>query len=76
MAIRSVHCPVLGAHVTQITDLEGAVTRVICAKYDDSDRRCRLKKVARESGPLGQLLARISEDALDTRSTRCVLIAT
>jgi hypothetical protein len=27
MAIRSIHCPVLGAHVTQVTDLEGAVTR-------------------------------------------------
>jgi hypothetical protein len=74
MAIRSVHCPVLGAHVTQVTDLEGAVTRVICAEYEDWDGGCRLKKSARESGPLGQLLERVSENALDTRSTRCVLI--
>ena len=75
MAIRSVHCPVLGAHVTQVTDLEGAVTRVICAEYDDSDGRCRLKKSAGESGPLGQLLERVAEDALDTRTTRCVMLA-
>ena len=76
MAIRSVHCPVLGAHVTQVTDLEGAVERIICTEYDASDGSCRLKTSAREAGPLGQLLERMSEDALDTRSTRCVLQTT
>ena len=74
MAIRSVHCPVLGAHVTQVTDLEGAVTRIICTEYDASDSTCRLKKSARGSGPLGQLLERVSEETLDTRSPSCVLI--
>ena len=75
MAIRSVHCSVLGAHVTQVTDLEGAVTRIICTEYNASDGTCRLKKSVGESGPLGQLLDRMSEDALDTRGTRCVLLA-
>ena len=76
MAIRSVHCPVLGAHVTQVTDLEGAVTRIICTEYEASGGTCRLKTSAREAGPLGQLLERVSEDTLDTRSLRCVLLTT
>jgi hypothetical protein len=76
MAIRSVHCPVLGAHVTQVTDLEGAVTRIICTEYEASDGTCRLKTSAREGGPLGQLLERVSENTLDTRSPRCVLLTT
>jgi hypothetical protein len=66
----------LGAHVTQVTDLEGAVTCIICTEYDPSDGSCRLKTSAREAGPLGQLLERMSEDALDTRSTMCVLQTT
>ena len=74
MAIRSVRCPVLGAHVTQVTDLEGVVTRIICTEYDGANGMCRLKKSAREGGPLGQLLERVSEDALETRSARCVLL--
>jgi hypothetical protein len=74
MAIRSVYCPVLGAHVTRVTDLEGVVTRVICGEYDHLDGKCRLKRSAGEGGPLGQLLERVSEDALGTRSTFCVLL--
>jgi hypothetical protein len=73
MAIQSVRCRVLRAHVTRITDLEGAVTRVICAEYKESDGTCRLKRYASESGPLGQLLERTFEDSLDTRDLRCVL---
>jgi hypothetical protein len=30
MAMNSIRCPVLGARVTQVTDLEGIVTRIIC----------------------------------------------
>jgi len=74
MAIRSIRCPVLGRHVTEITDLEGAVTRVICAEYHDSDGACGLKASVQGSGPLGQLLERTSEDSLHTRSVRCVLL--
>ena len=34
MPIESIHCHVLGAHVTRITGLEGEVVRIICAEYD------------------------------------------
>lgn len=72
MAMNSIRCPVLGARITQVTDLEGVVTRVICPEYD-SDGTCRLKKSVREGGPLAQLLERVSEETLDTRSTLCLL---
>ena len=76
MAMTSIRCPVLGAHVTRVTDLEGTVTRIICAEYEESTGTCRLKKTALEGGPLGQLLERMSEETLDTRSTLCMLRAT
>jgi hypothetical protein len=60
MAMTSIRCPVLGAHVTCVTDLEGSVTT----------------PAAFEGGPLAQLLERMSEDTLNTRSTLCVLRAT
>jgi hypothetical protein len=76
MAMTSIRCPVLGAHVTCVADLEGSVTRIICAEYDESTGNCRLKKSALEGGPLAQLLERMAEDTLDTRSPLCVLRAT
>jgi hypothetical protein len=76
MAMTSIRCPVLGAHVTRVTDLEGNVTRIICAEYEESTGICRLKKTALEGGPLAQLLERMSEDTPNTRSTLCVLRAT
>ena len=76
MAMTSIRCPVLGAHVTCVTDLEGSVTRIICAEYNQTTGNCRLKKTALEGGPLAQLLERMSEDTLDTRSALCVLRAT
>ncbi len=72
MAIESIRCPVLGAHVTRVTDLEGSVSRVICAEYE-APGTCRLKRTAREGGPLTQLLERAAEDTLDSRDNRCVL---
>ena len=39
MPIESIHCHVLGAHVTRITGLEGEVVRLICAEYDEPHRR-------------------------------------
>jgi hypothetical protein len=75
MAMNAVRCPVLGAHVTLVTDLEGTVTRVICTEYDASDGTCQLKKSTREGGPLSQLLERVSEDTLGTHSTLCALRA-
>lgn len=76
MAMTSVRCSVLGAHVTCVTDFEGSVTRIICAEYDESTGSCRLKKAALAGGPLTQLLERISEGTLNTRSTLCMLRAT
>ena len=75
MAMISILCPVLDAHVTHVTDLEGNTTRIICTEYDPSNGNCRLKKSTREGGPLAQLLERMSGDTLDTRSTLCVLRA-
>ena len=72
MAMNSIRCPVLGAHITQVTDLGGMVTRIICHEYEP-DGTCRLKKSVRQGGPLAQLLDRVSEDTLDTRSTLCLL---
>ena len=51
------------------------MTRIVCTDYDASDGTCRLKKSAGAGGPLAQSLERISEDALGTRSIRCVLLA-
>ena len=75
MAFTSVRCPVLGAHVVCVTDLEGSITKIICAEYDEPTASCRLKKTALDGGPLAQLLERMSEDTLNTRSTRCALHA-
>jgi hypothetical protein len=50
MAIESIHCHVLGAHVTRITGLEGDVVRIICAEYDEPTGGCRLKKAGRQGG--------------------------
>ena len=73
MAITSVRCPVLGASVTRVTDLEDEVTAIICPEYEEPIGICRLKKNALEGGPLSQLLERVSEDRLETRTTRCNL---
>jgi len=73
MGINLVRCPVLGANITRVTDLEGETTKIICAEYDEPTRTCRLKAGAFQGGMLSQLLERVAEDTLDTRNTRCVL---
>ena len=73
MAIESVRCPVLSAHVTRVTNLEGELVRIICAEYEEHAGTCRLKKSARQGGPLSQLLERVSEKALASKSVRCDL---
>ena len=75
MVMTSIRCPVLHAHVTRVTDFEGAVTKIICAEYEDPAGHCRLKKAALEGGPLARLLERASEDMLKARSTLCDLRA-
>jgi hypothetical protein len=73
MPIHWVRCPVLGAHVTRVTNLEGETTRVICAEYDERTGLCRVKSNTAGGGPLSQLLERVSREALDTKSPVCVL---
>ena len=73
MAITSVHCPVLGANVTCVTDLEGSVTHIVCAEYDEPMDVCRVKRATLAGGPLSQLLERAAEGRLAVHGTRCDL---
>jgi len=73
MAITTIHCQVLGATVTRITDLEGAVSRVICPEYQESTGLCRLLSNADKDGPLSRLLERVADGGLGRRSPRCDL---
>ena len=74
MAVTAIRCPVLGAEVGRVTDLEGRVLQIICDEYEQ-DGTCRLKTSARRGGPLSQLLERVSEHTLDTPGTVCSLLA-
>jgi len=74
MGMTSIRCPVLGAEVSRVMDLEGNVLRVICEEYGE-DGTCRLKTSALQGGPLTQLLERVSEHTLDARGTACSLRA-
>jgi len=74
MGTTSIHCPVLGAAVACVSDLEGHVSRVICSEYEEPGL-CRLKKQVSRGGPLSQLLDRVAENSLQTRSTVCVMLA-
>ena len=73
MPATSVRCPVLGAHVTRVTDFEGVPVRIICAEYEQAGGMCRLKSNALDGGPLSRLLERVQENTLGSRSTRCDL---
>jgi hypothetical protein len=77
MGISSVKCPVLGANVTRVSDLEGEMTQIICAEYDEPTGICRLKKSTAQGGMLSQLLERVSEseEMLTTKNMRCDLCA-
>jgi hypothetical protein len=74
MAIQSFFCHVSHGHVTAVTDLEGAITRLICPEYQALTGTCRLRASALGGGALSQLLERVDEDTLDQRSTRCELL--
>ena len=80
MAVTLTWCPVLGAHIPRVTDVEGKPGRIVCVECEEPSGTCSLKKVALraalEGGPLAQRLERMSEDALNTRSTLCLLRAT
>jgi hypothetical protein len=71
MTLKQMHCPILQAQVTVVTDLEGAVDRVICPQYVESVGGCRLKSQCAVGGPLSRLLERVSENTLASRGDRC-----
>jgi hypothetical protein len=73
MPMTTVHCHVLGAHVTCLTDLEGAVTRVICPAFEPATGLCRFRRESLCGGPLSQLMERVAEDTLAVRDSRCTL---
>jgi hypothetical protein len=71
MALTAVRCAVLGAMVTRITDRDGHPTSVVCAEYEEPSGICRLKRAARERGPLAPFLDRAAEEAPDAGSIAC-----
>lgn len=71
MPIETSRCHVLGATITRITDMEGAVTRVICPQYEEPSGICRLRSDAQKGGPLSRLLERVEEEALTDHGVRC-----
>ena len=72
MAIQSVHCAVLGSHVTRVTDLEGQTTKIMCPELEPSGV-CRLKRESQQGGPLSRLLERVSEGTLQSKDLKCIL---
>jgi hypothetical protein len=61
-----------------VTD-EGTLAWIVCIECEEPSGTCSVKKVALtaalERGSLTQRCERMSEDALNTRSTLCVLRA-
>ncbi len=73
MNLKMVHCPTIQASVSVVTDLEGAVSRIICPEYLDATGGCRLKMERTSGGPLSRLLERVSDHTLGTHFRRCEL---
>ena len=74
MSITTVRCPINDTVVSRIVDFEGGVARVICPSFDSATGECRAKRRALEGGRLSQLLERVAEQTLATRSVRCVML--
>jgi hypothetical protein len=66
-------CSVLQTHVTCLTDLEGAVVRVICYQYDKATGNCRMKPGPADCGPLTKLLTRHAEHGLAEAGRACTI---
>ena len=71
MALTSRFCPVLGARVTVVTDLEANVMEVICRDHERESDACRLKTRASSGGRLSELLVRAAQGRFTDRTTRC-----
>lgn len=73
MTMRTIRCHVLGANVVRVSDMEGAVSHVICHAFEPSTGLCRLRRDALSGGPLSQLMERVAEETLAERGGRCVV---
>ena len=71
--LEHVWCPVISAHVSRLTNLEGDVTSVICSDFDKATGLCRRRSAVLQGGPIAQLLERVAEDTLGDVGTRCLL---
>jgi hypothetical protein len=67
----SVHCHVLGARVSLVTNFEGEITTIICPEFESATGGCRIRRLATEGGPLSEFLERVAEDGPPIRTTRC-----
>ena len=74
MSLETIWCPVSGARVGIITNMEGAVTSVICQDYDAEARICGRRATAMEGGPLAQFLDRVAQQTLADATTRCIIV--
>jgi hypothetical protein len=72
MSLENVWCPVIAAHISRVTNLEGDVTSVICPAYEATTGLCRRREATLTGGPLARLLERVSEQTLGDPTTRCL----
>ena len=52
MSLETVWCPVTGARVSRLTNLEGEVTGVICQEYVAATGDCHRRTGVLKGGPL------------------------
>ncbi len=74
MGLITFRCHISHEPVSRVTDLEGATVRMICDQLEQASGVCQLKRRIDDDGPLGQLLDRVFENTLDTRSIRCEFV--
>ena len=73
MSLQTIWCPVVGAHVSRTTNLEGEVLSVMCPDYENATGFCRRRTAVLKGGPLARLLDRTSEHTLADSTTQCIV---
>ena len=68
MEMSFTYCPVLGARVTKVKQVDGTVMRIICPAYELSGGTCRRMRSGCGAGPLIELIERAAERAHAGRS--------
>ena len=74
MGVETIWCPVSGARVGTITNMQGAVTAVVCEDYNPEARLCRRRAGVKTGGLLGQFLERVAQQTLADPTTRCIIV--